>query len=192
MLLLGGLQIIHQKKYYRYRNILMLSIQSNDNDEDYKKLKKYIGIDSDDDTDSTQYSNENKNKKNHMTNYEKILHLCSKANINIYVTQIHKKTKSYEQLLVSCNKKKRDIIKKNVIQLAQYSTKKGYDQLAGTYVIESLTDSMISKLRIIDKLVEMINREQNPKNKNILSLLNIKPKKSIKLDNGIILEEYST
>jgi hypothetical protein len=181
--------INYGKNYYEYRNILMTNSINSDNDEDYKKLKKYIGIDSEELTESTT----KKRQHSSTNNYDKLLNLCSKANINIYISTTCKKTKSYDQLLLSCNKKKRDIIKKYVMEVAQYSTRKGFEKLSGTYVIDSLSDNMISKLRAIDTVIEMINKELHPKNKNILSLLNIKGRKvSREIDNGIILEEYVT
>src|SRR5271170_3657186 len=100
-----------REKYYAYRNILMFNSINSDSEEDYKKIKKYIGIDTEDMSDTPI------RKKTQMggTNYDKLLNLCSKVGINIYVNEHSKKTKSYEQLLQSCNKKKRDVIKKCVL-----------------------------------------------------------------------------
>jgi hypothetical protein len=189
-----------------------------DNSEKYRKLKKYIGIDNNSENISLKSISNRENKSSpsddlrltiidkppkkkerkviriggNLKNHDKIIEVCQKAKIE---TRINGKIKNYTQLLESCHKRKRDVIKDYLMSMTQYATKKGYSKLAGTYIIESMSDTMISKLRAIDKLIELVQNEINPnKNNNILSLLNVKKKVSTTSSvdvNDIVLEEYS-
>ena len=153
-----------------------------------KNIKKRIGIDSDDKSSAKKTFTKIVGNVN-MKNYDKIITMCKKVKINIYNNK--KKVKNYEQLIEACNKKKREIIKEHVITIAPYGSKKGFDKLAGTYVIESLCDEMVQKLRVLDTLIEFIQKEWKSGN-NILSLMGIKQVEEDTIDVGdIILEEYS-
>jgi hypothetical protein len=159
------------------------------NSEDYKKLKKYImGIDSDESKKGNK-SSEINNSVIPLKKYNKIINLCKEIEICIKNPQ---KKKTMQQLIDLCHKKKRIIIKNNIVDLAKYCTTQGYEQLAGTYIIESKNDKMVQQLRCVDKIIEYILQEcQVDKNNNIISQLNLKQVLEKKKTSKIILEEYS-
>ena len=146
-------------------------------DDDKIDISQYI--DSDDDI-------------NESTNFIKIKLMCDKEKINIYTDSNRKKIKQYSRLVELCNKKKRDILKVYILYISNYATKKGFDVLPGTYTIESASDAMINKLKNIDKLLNLIEKEYGPpKNKNILMLMGVKKKSDNLKEIEDLLEEYS-
>jgi len=164
-----------------------------ESDEHYKKIGKKINIkfsDSPSNEDSEDNKHSSTQERAISSAYDKLLNLCRKAHIDIYEGP-SKKTKTYEQLLKACNTKKRNILKEYIVEIAPYGTKKGYENLAGTYIIESMADNMISKLHLIDTIIKMLEKVMNPKKMNILTLLNIK-NTGKKKKHKVILEEYET
>lgn len=163
-----------------------------DNTEEYKRIKKCIGMDSDDRSDKQSYTFTKLIGNIGIKSYDRMIMMCKKIKINVYTNK--NKIKNYEQLIEACNKKKREVIKQCIMTMAPYGGKKGFEKLAGTYIIESLCDEMTQKLRAIDTVIEIVQKEANNDNNNILSLMGIhKQTKSIKSDDTpeIILEEYS-
>lgn len=164
----------------------------NKNSEDLKKLRKYIlGADSDE----TSNKKPNKPITNYngalsLKKYNKIVDLCK--DIEISVNNKHKK-KTLQQFLDLCHKKRKSIIKNHIMEMAKFCTASGYEQLAGTYIIESKNDTMVSQLRCVDKIIDYIMKECQTDNNNIISLLNLKQEavKKKKTTSKLILEEYS-
>lgn len=153
---------------------------------DISKLRRYIGIDSETEDDVKHYSMN--------TSYDKLVNMCKKAGVSVYDNDT-KKYKTYDQLIKSCNTKKRELLKNYIMDIAQYSTKKGFEQIAstmsgnGTYLIKTKSTDLLSKVETIDKIVELLYKELHPKN-NILSQLHVKEKHGDKRKNKFLLEEY--
>lgn len=158
------------------------------NSEDYRQLKKYI-IGNDSDELSGKRKIDGSNNVIPLKKYNRLIKLCEEMQINVKISQ---KKKTLQQFLTLCHKKRRTIIKNHIVDLAKFCTSQGYEQLAGTYIIESKNDKMIKQLRCVDKIIEYIMKEcQQDKSNNIISLLNIKQNTDKKKPSKIILEEYS-
>ena len=175
---------------------IQMSDNSNSNSdskdsEDYKQLRKYIiGADSDELSNKKVTKSSGVNNVVSLKKYNKIVTLCEQIQICVKNSQ---KKKTLQQFLDLCHKRKRSIIKKHIVDIAKYCTAQGYEQLAGTYIIESKNDKMIEQLRCVDKIIEYISVECHvDKNNNIISLLGVKQVTGKKKKTSkIILEEFS-
>lgn len=156
-----------------------MSKKSSD-DSDKIDISKYIDSDEEDDG------------KNDVNNLTKIMLMCQKEKINIYSDSNKKKIKHYSRLIELCNKRKRHILKLYVVNISHYITKQGLKELPGIYTLESASDSMINKLKQLDKLINLIEKEYSPpKKQNILMLLGVKKKSDNLKEIDDLLEEYS-
>jgi len=136
-------------------------------------VRSSSGISSGELSDYKEESSQKKQSSGSVSDYNKLnnklIDLCKSVDIPIsYV-------RNYDKFINICNRKKRHIIKEYSIKIGSYSNKLNYKNMAGTYIIESIADEMISTLRTIDKIIELLNKRRYPvKNKDIRTLMGIK------------------
>lgn len=130
-----------------------------------------------------------------MNHYDKLIELCSKAKIQVLNKKTHK-TKDYQQLLESCDKRKCEIVKKLCDNIHPYGTKTGYSKNCTDH-IELISNTAIKKLKTIDRIIFLIEKELNNQDKNsdICNLMNITTNKSASCSdvdiNSAYIAEYS-
>lgn len=109
-----------------------------------------------------------------MNHYDKLIELCSKAKIQV-VNKVTKKSKDYNQLLDSCHKRKQEIVKVFSSNISPYGTVGGYNQNCTDH-IELLAKSLLKKLKAIDRIIFLIEKEldESDKRYDICGLMNIK------------------